>query len=446
MRKIARRALSLLSLSVACAACDPPAPAVSATSAAPVTTPPRPASAETAAAPPAAPAPPPAQPSGKDLEALAKSDNAFAFDFYAKARASKGNLVISPFSIATALSMTWAGAKGETAAQMKKVLHLEGDRAIDAAGALIQGYGAPDQKVTHHVANRLFGDKGFTFEPPFLSRVKTAFGAPLEPVDFRGAPDNARGRINAWVAKETSDRIKDLIPAGALTHQTRLVLTNAIYFLGDWATPFTKEATSPAAFSTTKADKKDVPTMHQTESFRYAATDGIKLLEMPYQNGALAMTFVLPDAVDGLDALEARLTSATLDGWIAAAKDTRVSVSIPKLEIAPKDSLSIGPLLSSMGMPLAFDPKQADFTGMANPPNPDDRLYISQVFHKGFVKVDEKGTEAAAATAVVMAPRAALAHPKVEEFKADHPFLFFLRDTRTGLVLFMGRVADPSSK
>ncbi len=273
--------------------------------------------------------------------------------------------MLSPFSISTALAMTWAGAKGETAAQMRKVLHLEGpsDRVLDAAGALIAGYGAPGQKVTLRVANRLFGEKTYAFEPPYLSRVKAAFGAPLEALDFKTATSAARGRINSWVAKETEDRIKDLIPPDGITPQTRLVLTNAIYFLGDWATPFTKEATNPQPFSVTKTDVKPVPTMHQSAEFRFAATDGVKLVELPYDTGAPAMTLVLPDAVDGLDAVEARLTPEVLEGWLTAlAKETRVAIALPKLEIAPADALALGPSLASMGMPLAFDTGQADLS------------------------------------------------------------------------------------
>jgi serpin B len=356
---------------------------------------------------------------------------------------------MSPFSISTALAMTWAGAKGETAAQMAKVLHLDGpaDRAVDIAGSLVASYGAPDSKVTVRIANRLFGEKSYAFEQPFLSRLQTAFGAPLEPLDFKTAMEPSRARINGWVAGQTQDRIKDLVPPGGVDKDTRLALVNAIYFLGDWAVPFEKNQTRDEPLFATKGEKKDVPTMHQAEHLHFAATDGVKVLELPYQNGALAMDLVLPDAVDGLDALEARLTPAVLDKWIGAAQSDKVIVSLPKFEIAPQASLSLAPTLAAMGMPRAFDRHQADFTGIANPKDPEDRLYISAVFHKGFIKVDEKGTEAAAASAVMMA-RAGAAAPATppKEFKADHPFLYLLRDTRTGLVLFMGRVADPSSR
>ena len=461
MIPIAPRALPLLVVSLALAACDPPASPVSTAgpSAAPAPPPPV-TSASTASTTSTAPAPPPpvaaaapaplAKPAATDeLARLARSNNAFALDFYGKVRAQKGNLAISPFSISTALDLTWAGAKAETASQMAKVLHLDGppDRTLDVAGSLVASYGAPDQKVTVRIANRLFGEQTFAFEQPYLTRVKSAFGAPLEPLDFKNAAEDGRKHINGWVAGQTQDRIKDLIPPLGVDKTTALVLVNAIYLLGEWATPFKKESTTPAPFFTGKSDKKDVLTMHQDDHLRFAATDGVKLLELPYQNGALGMDFVLPDAVDGLDALEARLTPAALDRWLGAASAAHVDVSLPRIEIAPATSLSVGDTLSSLGMPLAFDSGKADFTGIGKPPNPAERLYISRVFHKAFVKIDEKGTEAAAATAVVMAVGGAAPLPEARrEFKADHPFLFFLRDLRSGLVLFMGRVADPASK
>jgi serpin B len=344
--------------------------------------------------------------------------------------------------------MTWAGAKGDTAVQMAKVLHLDGpaDRTFDVAGSLVASYGGPGQKVTVHVANRLFGEKTYAFEQPYLARVQRAFGAPLEPMDFKGAAEESRARINAWVAGETKDRIKDLVPPSGVRDTTRLALVNAVYFLGEWASPFSKSATSPAPFFIGKGESKDVPTMHQDEHVPFAAMAGVKLVELPYQNGALAMTFVLPDAVDGLDALEARLDPALLERWIGAMTTARVNVAIPKLEIAPAEPLSLADTLSRMGMPLAFDPDKADFGGIARPANPAERLSIAAVLHKAFVKIDEQGTEAAAATAVIARAGAAAPVEPPKEFKADHPFLFFLRDVRSGLVLFMGRAADPAAK
>ncbi len=444
----------LLSLAFLCAACDPSPPAQTSSpspSPSPTSTPPV---SPTVATPtePAAPVRPTvsvAPSAAGELESLAASSNALAFDLYARARTTAGNLALSPISISSALTMTWAGARGETATQMQRVLHAQGEagQAMDVAGKLLASFGAADSKVTLRVANRLFGEKTYAFRQAYLDHTAAAFGAPLEGLDFKGAAEPSRAHINAWVAKQTQDRIKDLLPAGSLDAQTRLVLTNAIYFLGDWMSPFEKDATGPAPFHATASATSNVPTMNQVEQFRFAATDSVKVLEMPYQGGEVAMTFVLPDAPTGLEAVEKRLSPATLDGWLGALQRERVVVALPKFEIDPAESLSLGDMLQALGMPIAFDRNKADFTGIADPPSPADRLFISKVFHKAFVKLDEKGTEAAAATAVVMA-RAGAAPPSKPPavFKADHPFLFLLRHVPSGAILFMGRVSDPSKK
>jgi serpin B len=345
--------------------------------------------------------------------------------------------------------MTFGGAKGDTAAEMKKALRLEGstEQVTTAAGQLVQAWNAGTGSTVLRAANRLFGEKTFVFEKPYLDMTEKAFGAPLEALDFAKAAEPARQRINGWVAQQTQDRIKDLIPPRALDDQTRLALVNAMYFKAAWAEPFQEAATQPAPFFVAKASSKSVPTMKRQGSYRFAAKDGAKVLELPYKDGDVSMVLVLPDAVDGLEALERKLTGASLDTWVGSLSSERVVVSLPKFEIDPQGSLALAGALKGLGMKLAFERGQADFTGIANPKSPADRLYISQVFHKAFVKVDEKGTEAAAATAVVMA-RAGAAMPTEppKEFKADHPFLFFLRDARSGMILFMGRVADPSTK
>jgi serpin B len=368
--------------------------------------------------------------------APADDANAFGFDLYGQLRARPGNLALSPASIAVALTMAWAGAGGETATQMRKVLHLEGDRgaALAAAGGLL----ARSDKLTLVAANRLFGEQSYRFAPAYLDALRAGFGAPLEAVDFAGAPDATRRHINAWVAAATKDRIKDLLPDQSILPTTKLVIANAIYFLADWARPFKKEATAPAPFHVSATAAHDVPMMRQTASFRYAATGGVKLLEMEYEGGDAAMLLVLPDAVDGLAAVEADLGPARLAAWLGALAQTRVAVALPRVTIDP-GALALVEPLRALGMPLAFDRAKADFSGMTAKPD----LYITHVFHKAFVKIDEKGTEAAAATAVVMGPRGAPA-AQPEHFDADHPFLFLLRDTRSGAVLFIGRVADPA--
>jgi serpin B len=380
-------------------------------------------------------------------QAHARAVNDFALDIYRRARGTTaGNLALSPFSIFTALAMTLAGARGETASQMRRVLHIEGstDRALPLAGALLRRYQGPALGVTLRVANRLFGDQAYALEPAFLERTGEVFGAPLEQVDFQDAPAKARGRINGWVAGATEGRIRDLIPAGGIDRLTRLVLANAIYFLGDWRKPFESSATTPEPFGASPAMREQVPTMHQTGRFRFAATDGVRVLELPYQGGELAMVLVLPDASDGIDAVEARLSPAALDAWFGALAPARVSISLPRFQIEP-EGLALADALSALGMPWAFDPDRADFTGIANPPIASGRIAISNVFHKAFVRVDENGTEAAAATGVTMSARSVSVEAKPVEFRADHPFLFLLVDMRALVILFMGRLCAPSA-
>ncbi len=222
------------------------------------------------------------------------------------------------------------------------------------------------------------------------------------------------------------------------------MLVNAIYFLGDWQDQFKKNSTFDQPFHVSKTEEHKVPMMHQMQHFRFVAKGGLKAVELPYKGGDMSMLVVLPDAVDGLDALEASFDAKKLESIVNSLKDQNVNVALPKFKVDPAGALSLRDALAEIGMPLAFDADRADFTGIANPPSPADRLYIGAVFHKAFVKVDEKGTEAAAATAVVM-PRAGGMPPKAVSFTADHPFLFFIRDHKTGLVLFMGRVADPAA-
>jgi serpin B len=390
---------------------------------------------------------PAGEPAQDETTRLVRSSNAFAFDLYRRLGPGGGNRAVSPASVSTALAMAWAGARGGTAVQMQNALRFEGspDAMMAASGRLAAGLQDPTRPVVFRIANRLFGEKTCEFAPAYLDATRAAFGAALEPVDFKRAAEKARLLINGWVEEKTEKRIRDLVPRGAVSRETRLVLVNAIYFLGDWAEPFAKDATRPAPFSISASAKKDVPTMHKAESFRFVAKDGLKALELPYKGGQMSMLVLLPDAIDGLPALEASLTGERLEGIVKSLASARVSVSLPKFEVDPPSSLPLGEALRALGMVDAFSPSQADFTGIADPPDPRDRLFLSEVFHKAFVKVDEKGTEAAAATAVVMDRTAAIMAPPAE-FKADHPFLFFIRDNASGMILFMGRVADPAAR
>jgi len=369
--------------------------------------------------------------------------NSFGLDLYAKVRSTPGNLALSPLSIFTALAMVAAGARGETAGQMRRILHATASAEMTgAAGALAARCEQTAPGMTIRLVSRLFGNQGYAFKPDYVELVRSAFGAPLEPVPFATAPEAARERINTWVAQRTEQRIKDVVPEGGVDQQTRLVLANAIYFLGNWSAPFDKDATRPAPFYDPRAGAHAVPTMQQTARFRFADVGGAKLLELPYRGGEMAMLFALPAAVDGLGALEAALSPGLLKNWTGALAETRVAVSLPKFTIEPA-GLSLQAALGALGMPLAFDSARADFTGIAAPSDAADRLVLSDVFHRAFVRVDEKGTEAAAATAAVMSARSLQAQPQA--FNADHPFLFILRDVGTGTILFMGRVTDPAA-
>ena len=393
------------------------------------------------------PTAPVAPPSDEELTRLTRSSNAFAAELWRKVRGSPGNLALSPASITLALAMTWGGARGETASEMQQVLHFEGgpDDVMGSAGQLLRAWNTSSGSTLLRVANRLFGSKSYTFEQPYLARTEAAFGAPLEPVDFDDAIETSRESINAWVAQQTEDRIQGLLPSRSLRPRvTKLVLVNTVYFKAVWAHFFPEEQTRSEPFFVTPTEKRQADLMRRTGSYGYAEQDGVKVLEILYREGDWSMLFVLPDAVDGLEQVERNLTSEVFNDWVTALHSETVNVVLPRFEVNPEAAVELGDALAEMGMTRAFDPLRADFTGMANPPNANERLHISKVFHKAFVKVDEKGTEAAAATAVVMMGRSAMARPREpKDFRADHPFLFFLRDKASGMILFMGRVSEP---
>jgi serpin B len=440
-----RRAL-LLALSLASAACHSTTRTTGASSINP--DPPMPSTMESATTPDAATALDAAGADGGNagaLRLLADSNNALGLDVYQAVRRGRTNVALSPLSISIALTMTWAGARGETGDQMKRVLHLDGSRdsVLDGEARALAWARDPSLGVTLRIANRLFGAKSFAFQRPFLDQTNATFGAPLEPLDFAGAADASRQHINDWIATQTDQHIQNLIPRNGVSGATRLVLTNAIYFLGAWSHPFRPDQTKPAPFHLSTTRTKNVPTMHEREQLSFAHADGVKVLQLPYAGGQLAMTFVLPDAIDGLDAVEARLSPATLAAWVGALGSARVNVALPSFTVDPPDALALGAALASLGMPLAFDRAKADFTGIAEGPRPDERIFLGDVFHKAFVKVNEQGTEAAAATGVTMRTMMARREAPPEEFTADHPFLFFLRDVASGTVLFLGRVGDP---
>jgi serpin B len=389
-----------------------------------------------------------ADPAVTEPAGFAKGSNAFGVELYRRLKEGVGNRAFSPASVSTALAMAWGGARGETAAEMQRVLRLPGPAAetMRVCGRLFAELQGGERGVTFRIANRLFGERSYRFEPSYLEATRAAYGAPLEALDFERGFEAARVHINGWVEAQTEKRIPDLVPPGGVDADTRLVLVNAIYFLGDWAEPFTKEATRLAPFHVSPSAKTDVPTMHQTDTFGWMRGDRFQALGLAYEKRGFSMLVLLPDAVDGLAALEDGLTAAALDRIAATLVPTRVAVALPKFEVSPARAAALSPLLRDMGLSAAFDRDRADFTGIADPPDPRDRLFIGEVFHKAFVKTDEKGTEAAAATAVPMMRIGSALPSRPVSFVADHPFLFLIRDNASGLVLFMGRVSDPSAR
>jgi serpin B len=351
-----------------------------------------------------------------------------------------GNFAMSPASIAITLSMVWTGARRETEQQMREVLRLDRDvdQVTGALGALVEQLAAVQPGVTLRIANRLFGQRGYDFEPPFTTRLAAAFAAPLEQLDFAGDADAARAEINAWVEAQTENEIEDLLPARSLDATTRLVLVNAIYFLGKWAFPFLSHDTDSRPFWIDASTTSNVPMMHRTGTYRIAQVDGGDVIELPYRGGTTAMYVVRPRERDGLAAVEQRLSDPTR--WLAHLGEETVKLALPRFVVDP-ETAKLNDALAKLGMPLAFDSERADFTGMVNPGDATQELYLAAVFHKACVKTDEEGTVAAAATAAVMATRGL--GPPIRPFVIDRPFLFFILDRASGLVLFMGRVADP---
>lgn len=370
------------------------------------------------------------------------ANTAFGCDLYAKLRAEKGNLFFSPFSIETALAMTAGGAKGNTLTEMQKALHMPADTEKGNAGfkallAALNGDGKPADKRGYElsVANALWGMKGYPWRAEYLKASQAAFGAGLVEVNFADEP-TARKTVNDWVEGHTNKRIKDLIPSGVLDALTRMVLTNAVYFKGTWAVEFDKKQTKDGAFTLADDKKADVPLMHRTGDMRYAESTDWQAVDLGYKGNETAMTVLLPKKADGLADLEKALSPDTLAAVTKGLRVQEVILTLPRFKAETQFALR-NPL-TALGMTDAFTAK-ADFTGMHTSP---EKLFISEVIHKAFVEVNEEGTEAAAATAVVMKTASAVVGPP-KKFTADRPFLFVIRHTPTDTVLFVGRCEKP---
>jgi serpin B len=375
---------------------------------------------------------------------------AFALNLYRQLTRLKdfsrgpANIVFSPYSVSVALSMTLAGTAHETRRQLAAALGLTGPEADWhlRLGMLIRRLERSGRKSTVLLtANSLWPQKGYPFLKSFFQTIQAHYGRSLFLQDFAGRPEASRHNINAWVAKKTRDRIKDLLPPKSITSLTRLVLTNAVYFKGAWRLKFDPAKTREADFFVAPNNKVRVKMMslisgRGIKPFGYADLGSLQVLEMPYTDRSLSMFVLLPKGVDGLAALERNLTPANLKKWLSAVRYGRVTkVFLPRFKFTTP-TLSLKPVLQALGIKDAFERAKADFSRL------DGRkdLYITGVFHKAFIEVNEAGTEAAAATAVVVGWKSALPPPV---FRADHPFLFVVMDTQTGTILFMGRVTHP---
>jgi serpin B len=383
--------------------------------------------------------------------------HAFAADLLREAAGKRGNFFCSPLSFELALAMTRAGARGETAQQMDAVLHLPPDASrafheatkqlaenvLERRGHRSHGEGDDGDAFGYElaIANGLFVQKDWTFELAFRSTAIQDFGADCREVDFANAPA-ARAAINGWVDEKTAHKIQDIVPPDLPTPDTRMALVNAIHFKAAWAVPFPDRATADAPF--TVEPGRDVTVRMMAATHAYALRDDALAqgVELPYRDGMASLVVVLPKARDGLDALVASLTPARLAELTARGKTVHVALKLPKFTFTT--ALEATPLLRRLGMVDACDPVAADFSGITL--SKRERPFIGQVLHKAFVAVDEKGTEAAAATVVLMRAGSAAKPEDPVVVNVDHPFLFFIRHEATGQLLFAGRVDDPTAK
>jgi serpin B len=377
---------------------------------------------------------------------LVDGNSAFAFDLYQVLRDAAGNLFYSPYSISLALAMTYTGARGETAEQMADTLHfvLPQDTLHQAFSDLVleldrRGEGArgkDGEGFRLNIINAIWGQKGFQFLPEFLDLLAENYGAGLRLLDFVNAPEKSRIIINDWVSEQTEDRIEDLIPPDVIDSLTRLILTNAIYFNAAWQHPFLEFATKNGIFHLLDGGGVLVPMMRKTGFLGYVAGEGYQAVELLYDGGELSMVILLPSP-GSFEAFEELLSAQKAGAIIERLNRRQVALTMPRFEFRSRFSLS--DTLMAMGMPAAFLAEKADFSGMTG--NRD--LFIHDVIHKAFVAVDEAGTEAAAATAVVIGP--AGAEGAEVEVNVDRPFVFLIRDIETGTILFVGRVLNPNA-
>ncbi|HUT30063.1 MAG TPA: serpin family protein [Sedimentisphaerales bacterium] len=403
-------------------------------------------------------------PDKAEIETIVAGNTEFALDLYASLKNEKGNLFFSPYSISTALTLTYSGAREETEKQMGLVLrfrrikwgisdwsekgpikHFEGftelpkERVHQSFAALQQVMNKPKEEYRLSIANALWAQKDYKFLSQFLDVTNKYYDAKVQELDFATETETARKTINRWVETKTNDKIKDLIKPGILNRLTRLVLTNAIYFKGLWELQFRKEFTEDAPFTVSPDKTVEVSMMHLTDDFKYWADDNLQILELPYKGNDLSMIVLLPHTVEGMESLEKSLSLTNLNNWLSKLRKQQVMVFLPRFKMTCE--ISLAETLAAMGMRDAFALPPADFSGMTGKKD----LFISAVVHKAFVEVNEEGTEAAAATAVIMETLAAPGSP-APVFRADHPFIFLVKDNNSGSILFLGRLKSPKTQ
>ncbi len=382
-----------------------------------------------------------------DMNSLVEGNTAFALNLYQLLKNNGENLFYSPYSISEALAMTYGGARGETEAQMAAALQFKlAQNQLHAAFNSLdlelaqRGEGARGQDGNDfrlNVVNAIWGQKDFHFSPEYLDLLAENYGAGLRIVDFIKATEESRKTINEWVSQQTEEKIQDLLPEGSISHMTRLVLTNAVYFNAAWARPFSELNTTDGQFTLLDGSQVTVPMMEQrAKSYSYAEGTDYQAIELPYDGNQMSMIILLPQS-DQFKTFEAALNNQQLNRIISELKSEHVNLTLPKFEI--EGEFSLQKTLSELGMPVSFSETEADFSGMTG----KKELYIQDVVHKSFINVNEEGTEAAAATGVIMDT---VSMPMdVKDMVIDSPFIFLIRDIQTETIIFMGRVANPGA-
>jgi serpin B len=378
-----------------------------------------------------------------DLHNLTDGNNAFAFDLYQSLRSENGNLAYSPFSISLALAMTSAGARGETEAQMTQAMHFLPQAQLHPAfNALDQALEATptssdknQEPLQLNVANAVWTEQTLPLQSDFLDTLALHYGAGIHQSDFINQPNAVKDEINSWVSDETQEKIQDLLSENAIGPFTRMVLVNAIYFKADWLNQFDSNSTADAPFHLLDGSQVQAPLMNKGMTLPYAAGDGWQMAELPYAGGTAAMDILVPDE-GRFEEIEASLNAEAVSAMWSGLQPTSVAFALPKFKV--ESSFKLDDSLAALGMPNAFDPDLADFSGITG----HNDLFIGAVVHKAFVAVDEEGTEAAAATAVIM--ELSMAPMFDVTLTVDRPFLYIIRDLQSGQILFMGRVLNPA--